>query len=370
MGKSSYGMIARLVWDGGDEVRVPEEMGIPRADQLQGTPSERLAEISGRVCYDSCGRGRSSADFHKHILEVGHLSVYEHSQMTVELKSAEPEIFLNRPGVWVETSCSRLRVTFNPRVVLEWDQWSRAIKSNDLTTSPSSIGDAFQFRASLAYPQIVASRQRDPFDVRMITESSKVVGPVSDEEKWVSMFLVMSRGASHEIVRHGDRTGISQRSSRFCNESVSEWIDHPLVQEYRNSIEVPVLKKEGMRVTISDVIDPARAAYADIVETLETWLSEKGIEKLTARKQARGAARGYLGNALATELIFSASVGQWKRMLRMRCSDAADGEIRAVFVEVLKELKDSRYKGDFDAFRLVPARDGIGMVAVEQEGKS
>lgn len=368
MGKSSYGMIARLVWDGGDEVRVPEEMGIPRADQLQGTPSERLSEISGRVCYDSCGRGRSSADFHKHILEVGHLSVYEHPQMTVELKSAEPEIFLNRPGIWIENSCANHRVTFNPRAVLEWDPWSRAIGSTDLTTSPSSIGDTLRFRAEVAYPQIVPPRERDPFDVRAMTESSKLVTPASDEEKWVTMFLSGSRGYSHEQVRHRFRTATSQRSTRYVAEDASPWLDHPLVQEYVADDKVPMSARSELKSEIEETTRRGRRAYEEAVTKLEGWLVCRGVDKFTARKQARGAARGYLGNALATELIFSASVGQWKRMLRMRASDAADGEIRAVFVEALKELRESRYKGDFDAFRLVPAKDGIGMVAVE-EGK-
>jgi thymidylate synthase (FAD) len=93
----------------------------------------------------------------------------------------------------------------------------------------------------------------------------------------------------------------------------------------------------------------------------------KGTDKLTARKQARGAARGYLGNALYTELVFSASVAQWKRMLRLRCSDGADGEIRAVFVEVLKELKQCQYAQAFEAFDLVLASDGVGHVASERK---
>ena len=41
--------------------------------------AEKLAEIAGRVCYMSYGRGRrTNADFLSHIVEVGHGSVLEH----------------------------------------------------------------------------------------------------------------------------------------------------------------------------------------------------------------------------------------------------------------------------------------------------
>jgi thymidylate synthase ThyX len=106
--------------------------------------------------------------------------------------------------------------------------------------------------------------------------------------------------------------------------------------------------------------------YARLNDELYKWLIGRSVDKGSARKQARGAARGYLGNALSTELIFSASVAQWKRMLRMRCSAHADGEIRAVFVEVLSELKKSRYASDFETFSLEPSPDGIGQCMAEK----
>src|SRR5205823_12270894 len=41
---------------------------------------ERLAEIAGRVCYLSYGRGRkTNAEFLGHLLQVGHGSVLEHA---------------------------------------------------------------------------------------------------------------------------------------------------------------------------------------------------------------------------------------------------------------------------------------------------
>lgn len=54
-------------------IQHPDGVGAPRADQLQGnSPAENLIEYAGRECYDSFGRGRSSHDFHAHLIESGH----------------------------------------------------------------------------------------------------------------------------------------------------------------------------------------------------------------------------------------------------------------------------------------------------------
>jgi thymidylate synthase (FAD) len=378
MGKSRYEVVAKLVWDGGDEVRIPEELGTPRDDQMRGTPGERLSELSGRVCYDSLGKGRSSYDYHKHIKGVGHFSVYEHHQITVFVGNEKLEggrflqarTLVNRPGIFVRFGKDGTRLTFNPRVLLDWDQWNDPEDPDALW-----LKDVLLYYAEQDWTRITPCEAfRTAENCTSVALCSRRMAPDHDEEKWVSMFIAGSRGMTHEIVRHGDRTAISQRSTRFVDEDGSLWIDHPLVQEFLGSNE-PLPEDPGDRIRgalkalIEDTKSAARATYAKAAEWLQRWLALKGTDKLTARKQARGAARGYLGNALYTELVFSASVAQWKRMLRLRCSDGADGEIRAVFVEVLKELKQCQYAQAFEAFDLVLASDGVGHVASERKPK-
>lgn len=368
---NSYGVVSKIVWDGGPDIKIPSEMGTPRGDQLQGTVRERLSELAGRVCYDSCGTGRNSLDYHVHIKQVGHFSVYEHAHMTVLIRiPLVAEIFLNRPGLWIENRFEEgFRVTFNPRTVLEWDGWSDVIGVDDFVDDISSykIGDVLAYHAEKAYPQVVTPRKRSAEMMAGYDAISAVVEPETGEEKWVSLFMVGSRGFSHELVRHGDRTAISQRSTRFVQESESPWIHHPLVQEFLKSPDVKPEDQKRVQNAIDGVINPARETYGMIVEVLQPWLTTKGADKLTARKQARGAARGYLGNALATEVVFSASVAQWKRMMTMRACAPADAEIRAVFVDALEVLLESRYGKDFTGFKLAPSPDGLGKVALMPE---
>lgn len=183
--------------------------------------------------------------------------------------------------------------------------------------------------------------------------------PETDEEKWITLYLVGSRGWSHELVRHGDWTAISQRSTRYCDESESEWVLHPLMSKWLDENDSPVWEQTKERM--QELLDTSKNAYRETVSGLEKWLISRGVDKVSARKQARGAARGMLGNALETEVIFSASVAQWRHMLTMRAADAADAEIRLGFAEaVLPCLRQSRYADRFADFELVSASDGIG----------
>lgn len=327
-----------LVWDGTDEVRVPKAMGVPRADQMQGEVWERLAEVAGRVSYDSMGKGRSSVDFHKHIADVGHFNVYEHHQKTVVMQGDLNEVFerlANRPGVWSAALRSdegdRIRITFNKRAIMDWQKWSH---------------------------------EHDRMGLHL--DMGKTTDPIHDEEKWISIFVQGSRGFSHELVRHRFRTAVSQRSTRYVDESASPWVMHPLIEKFEHDNP---LHDSGFETEITErgktLIGDAQMVYDKSVKQMQGWLEHQGSSAFQSRKQARGAARGFLGNALLTEMLFSASVTQWVRMLRLRASDAADAEIRMIFTsKILPVLRSSRYGKDFDEFELGPASDGIGQSLV------
>ncbi len=372
---SKYGLIAKLVWDGTDEVRIPSELGVPAPNQMQGTAFERLSELSGKCCYDSLGKGRGSDEYHQHIKEVKHLSVYGHAAATIEFRDVGDTAllaYLNRPGVWVNVSedGKSHRVTLNPRALMDWDYWSGLYTNRAQKLMALLIEGHLLYHFGKLCPMIVKGEALSAYAISETEKISRVVEPETDEEKWISLFLSGSRGFSHEHVRHGKRTEISQRSTRYVSENESPWIQHPLIQEYvqdQLKHDDAVRQLALRRVDETDqLISDARKVYGSWVETLQPWLVQRGADKTTARKQARGAARGYLGNALQTEMIFSASAEQWKRILRQRLSDPADAEIRAVMAEALPELRKSRYGDSFKNFKLVQAKDGIGQSSIEE----
>lgn len=372
-------MQARLVWDEKGDPIVPEEMmpkdisKIKEKCQLQGTPREKLCEIAGRVCYDSIGSGRSSGEYHKHIIEVGHLSTVEHAYFTCNIELYEDfmldvlKVLMNRPGLFCcIVDNKNLRITTNIRTVLDWEKWNpitnqASYKGYDVGLAIQSV---LQHYAKELVPQIV-SHIEVPFIPIIIDHW--LVEPDHLMEKHISLFMSGSRGFSHELVRH--RFNISQRSTRYCNESESDWIWHPLVNEYDKSMMGD--KSSGVISGIDELciskLNEAKEicarTYDGVVSKLEQWLISRGVDKFTSRKQARGAARGVLGNALNTEMIFTASVAMWRWMLDLRASAAADAEIRVIFCKALEALKSSQYKADFDDYILFPSPDGIGQIA-------
>lgn len=382
---------ARFVSDG-SRVVIPERMGEPRDDQLQGTPGERLAELAGRVCYDSLGKGRASEEYHKHILEVGHLSVWEHVVFTVAitpyptawLPGGEFErekmlpAFLNRPGVFVRlVDRHAIHVTLNVRAALEWSLWSVP----PLTPWRCSIWDGIMRALAQICPVLTkfsptfaAARAASLEELRRWNEQPlHPIAPVQTvlhtgartiDEQWVSLFVSGSRGMSHELVRHGDFTAISQRSTRYVDEVETPWVEHPLITRFLrvDTQTQDPKRKHPLIVQAGEATHAARQVYAALVDELERRMIAHDVDKLSARKQARGAARGYLGNGLYTELIFSASVSQWRRMLQARCSDPADAEIREVFARALGEMPQSEFRASFGDLTLRAAYDGLGVV--------
>jgi thymidylate synthase ThyX len=330
------------VYQSGDEsIKIPEKMGTPCAGQLEGTPLEQLTELSGRVCYDSLGKGRNSSDYHKHIIEVNHLSVMEHANLTFEFKSILKTIpleilkyFINKPGLWISMNqYDSLRVTMNFRTIREWNIW--------YSCESKGIGEILQHLAWMRAPMIFSDLQTeknindyDELFRQYDLKSVNIVSPIFDEEVWISLWMLGSRGWSHEQVRHGDFTAISQRSTRYVDESESAYIWHPLIIEFIHSEAKEDAAPAKSLFFLKTVEETTKQAYDFLVDQLQAFCVAKGMNKFDARKQARGASRGALCNALSTEMIFSANLRQWKWMLKQRMNTAADGEIHEIFKEV------------------------------------
>lgn len=375
------GIGAALVWDGGDEVRIPEKMGSPRPGQMDGTTAERLTELSGRVCYDSMGskQSRNSAEYIDHILQVGHFSIAEHFNATLEIESADQSfrdtlsaVMINRPGTWTSLTPNGGRVTLNCRTAMEFDRWSKTMVGlvpGFPVRSAMHIGTIIKNEFHKLSPRLV--KAPNPIELDIASEqlglsAANPVDPQTDAEKWITIYTYGSRGFSHELVRHGDFSAISQRSTRYCEESESSWTIHPLIQGYLRDTAVPEVDRTFGQEMVNGVMAKARHTYKWWVEKLVPYVADRikddPYAKTTARKQARGAARGFLGNALETELIFSANIMQWKHIFRMRAAQAADGEIRVAACAALGALKGSRYGDRFSDLSLVEAGDGTGLM--------
>lgn len=366
-------MRAELVYDGSNTYYKPDCMGEPKEDQLQGTARECVTELCGRICYDSLGKGRSSADYHGHIRQVGHGSVNEHTPIVVAVYPKTKDQLIgyllhlsNRPGISFKLMTGPhhvIRITVNFRAINEFENFSNKMHP-EFYDIHDTIMAAFQYYGHKVAPQIVISGEEFCEQECWIQ-----LEPAHPEEKWITIFMAGSRGFSHEQVRHGDFTAISQRSTRYVDESSSPWEWHPLIHMYINETDMEMEGKAFFKDLDRTQFDCGKT-YDLIVRKLQPWLKAKGVNNLNARKQARGAARGFLGNALKTEMMFSASVAQWHRMLAQRASGFADAEIRQVYAaeenSVFSALQESQWSDDFQNYRIDKSPDGIGTVLTKE----
>jgi thymidylate synthase (FAD) len=167
----------------------------------------------------------------------------------------------------------------------------------------------------------------------------------------------VSRGFSHELVRHGVGIAISQRSTRYVDEDASPWIEHPLLTQY-----IEQTRDTTVRIAFESSANQCRDTYRLIVRRLEKHLLERGVDPTTARKQARGAARGVLGNALETELFWSGNVRALRWVVSQRASPGADAEIRAFGIALLR-LMQAELPVYFVDYVTEPSPDGLGETA-------
>jgi thymidylate synthase (FAD) len=160
----------------------------------------------------------------------------------------------------------------------------------------------------------------------------------------------ISRNLSHELVRHSVGCEKSQRSSRYCNEAFTPIAWHPLLGEALQESEWELL---------TALVESCRHTYNLLMSRCEEHLLQRGVSKGTARKQARGAARGILPSALETGLIWTVNIRALRHILEQRCQDAADAEIRLLMNKVYLLAREvcPEYFNDYTS---TPAEDGIG----------
>lgn len=154
-------------------------------------------------------------------------------------------------------------------------------------------------------------------------------------EHTVFNFIItgVSRGFSHEMVRHRAGTAVSQLSTRYVDESDARFVVPPIVEK----------EPENHAAFIHDMFTnhyrSCQRLYTILVKDLMEDLKQRFPDqygkddqdtKTVLRKAARGAARAVLPIGLETKMFFSANCRAIRHILEMRMSGAAETEIRIV----------------------------------------
>jgi thymidylate synthase (FAD) len=262
------------IWPSGYDSKLTSDSSSEIIDWKRDHPGEALAEMAGRICYDSfsgdgAGAGRkTNKSYINHIIEVGHGSVLEHATMTVLVKGA-------------------------------------------------------------------------------------------------------SRGFTHEQVRHRVGTAYSQASTRYCDGDKFRFVMPSLVKqmiEEAESIGDEGLIKatqelygvfEDSSKSIGSIYAKAIDATQELAERIYYSRFDISIKRdeTALRKAVRSCARSLLPIGIEAPIVITQNYRQWRTALVSRGSEAAELEIREVYIkclEILQELAPHIF-GDFETFR---SKDG------------
>ena len=147
-------------------------------------------------------------------------------------------------------------------------------------------------------------------------------GHLSVLEHASATFLIknISRAATHQLVRHR-LCSYTQRSQRYVKEAGFTYIVPPSIE---GNEEARLLYEETMRY----------------LQKLYSVLLTLGIPKEDARF--------VLPNACASQIVVTANFRQWRHMIELRGAASAQWEIRRVFIDILKILKERAPNCFFD----------------------
>ena len=204
-----------------------------------------------------------------------------------------------------------------------------------------------EFSGRVCYNSFGVGRNSDKYADNIIEVAH---GSVLEHAQFSFLIEGVSRNLLMELTRHDVGTAYSVRSTRFCDEDDAPVVVHPLAQKLFG-------EDTDLAASFELLGEMQRAMYLRVLEGVERNL--KNVDRMTARKQARGAARICLSSALQTELVFSANVRSLRHIIEMRASISADAEIRLLGNAMLHLMRSElpAYFSDYETF---DAPDGIG----------
>jgi thymidylate synthase (FAD) len=165
----------------------------------------------------------------------------------------------------------------------------------------------------------------------------------------VSFYITgVSRSLTHELIRHR-HLSYSQLSQRYV--------------DGRNApmVEPDVIRHDALRrAEFLSAVHQARVSYESLDADLRRVITA-GTGTLR-RKQARQAARAVLPNATETRIVVTGNYRAWRHFIDMRATEDADVEIRALAVEILRQLQQAALNV-FGDYQIKPLRDGTQVAA-------
>lgn len=165
-------------------------------------------------------------------------------------------------------------------------------------------------------------------------------GSVFEHPTWTFYIWRVSRGYTHEQVRHRPGWAYSQLSTRYVNALLKSTWERLCVLEPTVIASNP----EAHSIWLEAVTQSINA-YDKLTDLLGArgfeWIDTDTLDGRTLlRKNIRQAARSVLPIGIESRIVVSGNARSWRHFVDMRGTEGADVEIRSVAIAVLKALKE------------------------------
>jgi len=192
------------------------------------------------------------------------------------------------------------------------------------------------FYAKMCYASLTTNKNKNISKTRSIKDNIEAIlnsGHGSVIEHCQLNFIVTncSRVFTHELVRHRIGTAFSQTSGRY-------------------------VRNDKLNVVIDPILEPAYDLVEECRDYLEKWykkleerLGVNDIKDFDKKKKLTSAMRRMLPNGQANEIGVSLNLRALRHTIEMRTGRHAEWEIRYVFNQIYKIVKDKYKLMFFDA---------------------
>ena len=251
---------------------------------LKQTSPDALPEFAGRVCYMSFDKGRPSEKYIGHILEVGHGSVLEHSNITLAI-----------------TGVSR-----------------------------SLTHELVRHRAGFAFSQL-SQRFVDESNVSFVVPPA-YIGNFAHEDS-------LRRHLSSVVTQYQETVGKKLQELTAPDSLVKYAIRGGFMHDVPTTGTVIEFNQP---YTMTDFDDTARTKtdWVSLVERNPELATKLKLLTYSARKKtALESCRSVLPNCTETKIVVTANMRAWRHFIHMRGSIHADLEIRRLACKIADLLK-------------------------------
>ena len=296
--------------------------GFTILDDLDQQSLASRIEYCGRICYKSEHRieAESAIPFARKMAEHGHNSVLEMGVVTLCITCATTEpiaaLFFCQPRFLQIDRTEERQLLITGSI--------RAFREMFLAYPSDRIIRAIALQLADRHPYffegLITDREEKPTDITVEKYPLSLVEQLDPNRlarhRFLAVKFIVNRAVTHEIVRHRPCTFL-QESQRYCRYSADKF---------------------GNEVTFIKPLffQEQSAEFAIWKASMEAMEKQYLLLLQTSTAQA---ARTVLPNSCKTEIIVYANLSEWKHILDLRTSGAAEPSMREIMIPLQEELR-------------------------------